>query len=311
MPSARPRGPRHTCSISAGPGRHVATTSARVATSAGDEAHRAPAARRFRAASGRASWTISSRPAARSWAAMGSPMCPTPTKPIRMSARLQRVQAARVVPEDLALAPVAERQRQEAVHGPRVLRVAVWIVGRGDQVVVADDVDHVADELLVAFDRAEALTAEVLRWAHRQMGHLAIRLTPLMVLVHPGEPEGQPAALALEKREAQPRKPLHDAAHDYVHAGEHLLHGVRGDVGDAERLEAVGAGGAHARSGRLVKADGDVELLTRRPEGVVVGGVPRTAVVDVRTQEDRLHAEFGDGAPHFRHRARYVVGRHG
>jgi hypothetical protein len=37
----------------------------------------------------------------------------------------------------------------------------------------------------------------------------------------------------LEKREAQSWKAFNDAAHDYVHARQHLLHRMRRDVGDA------------------------------------------------------------------------------
>src|SRR5437867_4687541 len=65
-------------------------------------------------------------------------------------ARLERVELEHVIPEDLLLARVAQRQREEAVHGLRVLRVAVGIVRGGDQVLVAEGVDDVLHELLVA-----------------------------------------------------------------------------------------------------------------------------------------------------------------
>src|SRR4051812_33578489 len=101
------------------------------------------------------------------------------------------------------------------------------------------------DELLVALDRAEALSAEIFRGRHRQMSHLAKRLTPLVVLIHSVQPEWQPAALSFEKRKAQSWEAFQCPAHYQVHAGEHLLHLMGRDVGNAHRLEAVGAGRLH------------------------------------------------------------------
>src|SRR5262245_36812014 len=75
---------------------------------------------------------------------------------------LQRVEPQDVVPEDLLLARVADGQREKAIHRVRILRVAVGVVRRRDEIVIAERVDDVLDELLVALDRAEALAAEVL-----------------------------------------------------------------------------------------------------------------------------------------------------
>ena len=100
------------------------------------------------------------------------------------------------------------------------------VIGGGDEVVVAKGLDDVLHELLVALHRAVALATEVFRRRHREMRHLAVGLAPLVVLVHAMQPEGQPAALRLQEGEAQARKALHHAAHDDVHAGEHLLDGV-------------------------------------------------------------------------------------
>src|SRR5437899_12049806 len=101
---------------------------------------------------------------------MGLPMLPTPMNPsfttwgaLRGPPCSQRVQLEHVVPQDLLLARVAERQGQEAVHGLRILGVAVGIVGGRDEVVVAEGVDDVLHELLVALDRAEALATEIFR----------------------------------------------------------------------------------------------------------------------------------------------------
>src|SRR5262245_19561122 len=174
MPSMMPLGPTTTCSISTGPGRQVLTTSQASASAAGESAHCAPAARSGAAFSGRTSWTVRWWPARRSCPASGRPMLPTPMNPTFTS--LQRVETEDVIPEDLPLARVADGQRQEAVHGFRVLGVAVGIVRGRDEIVVAEGVDHLLHELLVTFHGAEALAAEVLRRAQGQVGHLAVGL---------------------------------------------------------------------------------------------------------------------------------------
>src|SRR5205823_2770284 len=55
---------------------------ARLATSAGEAAHRAPRSTSGRAASGWTSWTTSASPAASRWPAIGGPRLPVPTKRI-------------------------------------------------------------------------------------------------------------------------------------------------------------------------------------------------------------------------------------
>src|SRR5437868_13677674 len=101
-----------------------------------------------------------------------------------MSDVSQRVEADGVVPLALLLALVAKRQREKAVHRLGVFRIAVRVVGRRDDVVVADRRDDMADELLVAFAGAEALPAEIFRRLRGEMRHLAIGLAPFVMLVH-------------------------------------------------------------------------------------------------------------------------------
>src|SRR5262245_47025835 len=133
-PSRIPFGPSVTCSISFGPGRQVATISDAAATAAGESTQVAPRARSDAAASRRMSWTSSWWPARRSCPAIGLPMLPTPMNPTfivfpRHRGRAsQRVQLDHVVPQDLLLARAAERQRQESIHGLRILGVAVRVV---------------------------------------------------------------------------------------------------------------------------------------------------------------------------------------
>src|SRR5438093_12357326 len=108
-----------------------------------------------------------------------------------------------VVPENLALALLGDRQRQERLHRPRELRVAVREIRREDDPVVADGVDDVLHRLFVALDRHEALPLEVRAGGHRQLAGIDVA-EPLPVLVHAPEQEGHPAAVALEKGDAQP-----------------------------------------------------------------------------------------------------------
>src|SRR6266850_5043267 len=66
-----------------------------------------------------------------------------------------------VVPQDLALALLGDRQLKERLHRPRKLRVAVRKIRREDDPVVTDGVNDVPHGLLVALDRHEALPLEV------------------------------------------------------------------------------------------------------------------------------------------------------
>src|SRR5262245_53811249 len=142
--SRMPSGPTVTRSISTGPGRHVATIAQPAAAAPGDSAQAAPALTSDAAASRRTSCTTRSCPAARRCPAIGRPMLPTPMNAIFTGARSggslasQTVEAAGIVPEDLPLALVADRQLEEAVHRVRILRVAVRVGGRGDGVVCAE-----------------------------------------------------------------------------------------------------------------------------------------------------------------------------
>ena len=185
------------------------------------------------------------------------------------------------------------------------------IVGRRDQIVIAERFDDVGDEFLVTLDGAEPLPPEVLGGRHDQMGHLAVGRAPLVVLVHSLEPERQPPALPLEEREAKSRESLQHTAHDDVHAGQHLLHRVRRDVRDPEALEAIRPRRLHARAGRFMEPHRHVQLLTGSPERVIIAVVPRPLVVDIRTEEDRLHSELDHGAARLHLRALHVVRRHG
>src|SRR5262245_33397301 len=186
-----PFGPSATCSISTGPGRHVATIAHPVAAAPGDSAHVAPALTSGAAVSRRTSYTTRSCPAARRCSAIGRPILPTPMNAIFTGGPFasETIETARVVPQDLPLALVIDRQLEEAVHRVGIFRVAVRVVGRRHEIVIAERRDDVGDGLLVALERAESLPPEVFGRQHRQVTHVAVRLPPLVVLVHPRQPE--------------------------------------------------------------------------------------------------------------------------
>src|SRR4029434_419392 len=134
-----------------------------------------------------------------------------------------------VVPKDLALALLGDRQLQERLYRPGKLRVAVREIGREDDPVVADRVDDVLHPLLVALGRPAALALEVLARCHRELLGVDVA-QPLPVLVHAPEQERHPAAVALEEGHAQPGMPLEDAAGAERADREHLLDRMGVDV---------------------------------------------------------------------------------
>src|SRR5882724_6432350 len=74
-----------------------------------------------------------------------------------------------VVPQDLSLALLGDRQRQERLDRPRELRVAVREVGREEGPVVTDRVYVVSLRLLVVLRRHEALPLDLGAGGHRQL----------------------------------------------------------------------------------------------------------------------------------------------
>jgi hypothetical protein len=85
------------------------------------------------------------------------------------TAELQRVEPQRVVLQDLLLAAVGEGRARNRSIAFGYFEIAVLIVGGGDEVVVAERIDDVGDELFVALGRAKLLRAKILRGRHRQM----------------------------------------------------------------------------------------------------------------------------------------------
>src|SRR6516225_472375 len=203
------------------------------------------------------------------------PAGPQPRDGLRLRAaalaRLRRQPVVRraVVPEDLALALVGDRQSQERLDGPRELRVPVREIRREDDPVVTDRVDDVLDRFLVALDRHEALALEVVARRHRQLARVDVA-QPLPVLVHAPEQERHPAAVALEERDAQTWMTREDAARAEGAGREHLLDRVRVDVLEHRVGAELLADLAQRRPGALVESQRHLQLLERGPQRLVV-----------------------------------------
>src|SRR5260370_12747055 len=91
-----------------------------------------------------------------------------------------------VVPQDLLLALLGDRQLEERLHLAPELRVAVPEIRREHHPVVADGLDDVPHRLLVAFYRHEALPLEVRAGSHPHVPGVDVA-QPFHVLVHPPE----------------------------------------------------------------------------------------------------------------------------
>src|SRR5215471_9176963 len=217
-------------------------------------------------------------------------------------ARLRRQPVVRraVVPENLALALVGDRQSQERLDGPRELRVPVREIRREDDPVVTDRGDDVADRLLVALDRHEALALEVAARRHRQLAGVDVA-QPLPVLVHAPEQERYPAAIALEERDTQAGMTLEDAARAERAGREHLLDRMRVDVLEHRVGAELLADLAQGRPGALVKSERHLQLLERGPQRLVVRVVPVAVVHLVRAEEHRPKPVLAHAPARFGH----------
>ena len=154
-PGCRP-GRASTCSISTGPGRHVATISHPVADRArATPPRRRPPRRATRPPRGERRARPRRCPARRSCPAIGRPMLPTPMNPIFTGGPVasQTVEAAGRCPRgssSCSRRSIGSFRKRFIALG--ILRVAVRVIGRRHEVVVAERRDDVAHELLVALD---------------------------------------------------------------------------------------------------------------------------------------------------------------
>src|SRR6266853_3236960 len=169
-----------------------------------------------------------------------------------------------VVPQDLLLALLGDRQLEGRLHRARELRVAVREIRREHDPVVADGLDDVPHRLLVAFYRHEALPLEVRAGSHREVPGVDVA-QPFHVLVHAPEQERHPAAVAFEEGHAQARMALQDTARAERAHGEHLLDGMRVHVLQQRVGAELLADLPQLRTRPLVEAQRDLELLEFSP----------------------------------------------
>src|SRR5207247_5802456 len=126
------------------------------------------------------------------------------------------VQPRPIVPQYLPLRRLGERQLHERLDGVRVLRVGVRVVGREDQVLVAEPLHVLLDRRLIRLDGEEAARAEVLGPLPPHLRHL-VAPHPLPVLVEAMEEPRRPAAVALEEPDAETREALEHPAGTEAH----------------------------------------------------------------------------------------------
>src|SRR5438445_9867627 len=77
------------------------------------------------------------------------------------------IQPGAVVPHDLALGRIRQREFQKPLGGLGILCVGMGIIRREDDVPFSDPIYRVLRRLLVAIDGDEALALEVLRFSPR------------------------------------------------------------------------------------------------------------------------------------------------
>src|SRR5262249_17965342 len=149
---------------------------------------------------------------------------------------------------------------------------------------------------LVGLDGEIAVRAEVLRGPPPELGSL-VAPEPFPVLVETVEEPGRPAAVPLEKADAQAGEALEDAAGSQADRHQHdperltegaphhqLVEHLEREVGSEPRLPSA------------VERDRDREALALGPERVVVRVVPWAAADAAGREEDRPEAELLDGA---------------
>src|SRR6267143_2139075 len=180
------------------------------------------------------------------------------------------VQPRAVVPQDLRFRLIAHALApDELLDGGREEAVGVRVIGGHDDVVVADRVHHMPQDLLVGVRRDVALPEELLA---RECGYLHLRAGAELLpgLVEAPEPPGEPAARALEEGAAQPGVTFEHAPGGEAREGEHELHRIAPGAADDASVrvveETVGDVVAQRGLPGRVEPDGHAELLDRVPE---------------------------------------------
>ena len=168
-------------------------------------------------------------------------------------------------------------------------------VGGHAEVVPADEVDDRPNVTLGAFNGRVAVCLPVLKERTLQERHMGAVV--LEVPRHPVEHAGYPPALRFEEGHGELWVKLEDAADHHGDQGELHLGRVTGDVAhEAVRAEPPLDVGEMA-AGALVEAEGNLEFLEQREQGVPMFRVPVLARQRVGTQVGADGAELAH-APH-------------
>ena len=164
---------------------------------------------------------------------------------------------------------------------------------RGDNdSVVADPLNHVADEIFIRVHRDKALPEEILARLLRQR-HIRQGTVQLGPLIQAVKQPGQPGAIAFQKRDSQLGKFLEYATGAETGNRQNQLHRITQRQGDD-----VGVGVAEEfirhlillRPRRRMKAQRDAKLLNFRPKRIVIAVMDPLAVDRLRTQRQRGYA---------------------
>src|SRR5205823_6010421 len=140
---------------------------------------------------------------------------------------------------DLALLLVGERQLEEVRDRLRILRVAMRIVRREDELVASELLDRIPRRSFVWLNGYPALAAEILAGRRLEVLHEDVALE-LVVLVEPPDQPGDPGAIGFEKGDLELWMPRQDAAAQKGAEAEHLLDGLRVNAANPKvRIEVV------------------------------------------------------------------------
>src|SRR5438132_1298323 len=180
--------------------------------------------------------------------------------------------------------------------------VDVWVVGRPDEVVGAEVLDHLRGDRLVRVRGDQALAVEISARVHAD--RCLVRRDPVLV-IEPVEPGRDPVGAGLQHRAPEPRVALEHAGGKHLREGGH---DVDGQEGDAEQ----GIGGIAtlplpeplAIAHDHVEGDRHLQLLRRLPEPREGGIVEVSAAAgrQVRREED-ADAPVAPGADRLLHGA--------
>ena len=186
--------------------------------------------------------------------------------------------------------------------------IRIGVVGRVDERVGADDVDHLGQHPLVGERRDEALTLPVVGGT---LGERRARMAPVVdVLLHAFEPVGHPTAPTLDEGDAQFGVLLQHASADEAETRHLVFVRMRDDMKEHVVVVAVEPRLRHVHRGGFVEHQRYIELFDERPQRIESGVVEGAPADRIRPQHHCRQAELADGAFGLAHRGSDVELRH-